>query len=45
LPTTNRVPADLQFTRPIGAWIIVGALCVVTIALWTLVASYFTLHA
>ena len=45
LPSTLRVPTDPEFTRPIGAWIIVGALCVVTIALWTLIASYFTLHA
>ena len=30
--------------RPIGALIIVGALLVVTIALWALVAGFFALH-
>ena len=45
LPPAHRVEAEPEFTRPIGAWIIVGALCVVTVALWALVASFFTLHA
>lgn len=36
---------ELQFARPMGAWVIVGSLFVVVIALWALVASYFSLHA
>lgn len=36
---------DLQFARPMGAWVIVGCLFVVVIALWAMVASYFSLHA
>ena len=36
---------DLQFARPRGAWVIVGALFVVVIGLWAMVASYFSLRA
>ena len=40
------VPApDLQFTRPRGAWVIVGALFFVVIALWALVAVFFSQRA
>ena len=45
LPPARRVSAEPEFSRPVGAWIIVGALCVVTVALWALVAGFFTLHA
>ena len=45
LPPATRVVGEPEFSRPIGAWIIVGALCVVTVALWALVAGFFTLHA
>ena len=36
---------DLDFARPVGAWVIVGALFVVVIALWALVAFYFSMRA
>ena len=36
---------DLSFARPMGAWVIVGALFVVVIALWALVAFYFSTRA
>ena len=36
---------DLQFARPLGAWVIVGALFVVVVALWAMVAIFFSMHA
>ncbi|CUA98974.1 hypothetical protein [Thiomonas bhubaneswarensis] len=36
---------DLHYARPMGTWVIVGALFVVVVGLWTLVAAYFSLHA
>lgn len=33
---------DMEFARPRGAWVIVGALFVVVIALWALVAVFFS---
>lgn len=36
---------DLRFARPMGAWVIVGALFVVVVALWAMVAGYFSMHA
>ncbi len=36
---------DLRFARPMGAWVIVGALFVVVIALWAMVAVFFSAHA
>jgi hypothetical protein len=36
---------DLQFTRPRGAWVIVGALFFVVIALFGLVAMFFSQRA
>ncbi len=38
-------PPDPQFAQPRGAWVIVGALFVVVVALWALVAVYFSIHA
>ncbi len=38
-------PPDLQFARPMGAWVIVGSLFVVVVALWAMVAGFFSLHA
>ena len=36
---------DLQFARPMGAWVIVGALFVVVVALWVMIAVFFSAHA
>ncbi|MBU6511494.1 MAG: hypothetical protein KGR99_04190 [Betaproteobacteria bacterium] len=36
---------DLRFARPMGAWVIVGALFVVVVALWTMIAVFFSAHA
>ncbi len=36
---------DLQFARPMGAWVIVGALFLVVVALWAMVAVFFSMHA
>jgi hypothetical protein len=36
---------ELQFARPMGAWVIVGALFVVVVALWAMVAVFFSAHA
>ena len=36
---------DLHYARPMGAWVIVAALFVVVVGLWTMVATYFSLHA
>ena len=38
-------PPDLQFARPMGAWVIVGALFLVVVALWAMVAVFFSMHA
>ncbi len=44
LPPTHPPSSPPDATRPVGAWIIVGTLFVVTIALWALVAGFFALH-
>lgn len=36
---------DLKFARPLGAWVIVGALFVVVVGLWAMVATFFSMHA
>jgi hypothetical protein len=36
---------EMQFARPLGAWVIVGALFVVVVGLWAMVATYFSIHA
>ncbi len=36
---------DLRFARPMGAWVIVGALFLVVVALWAMVAVFFSAHA
>ncbi|MGC9162596.1 MAG: hypothetical protein ACP5F9_03485 [Thiomonas sp.] len=36
---------DLNYARPMGAWVIVAALFVVVVGLWAMVAAYFSLHA
>jgi hypothetical protein len=36
---------DMHYARPMGAWVIVGALFVVVVSLWTMVATFFSLRA
>lgn len=36
---------DMHFARPMGAWVIVGALFIVVVGLWAAVATYFSIHA
>lgn len=36
---------DMQYARPMGAWVIVAALFIVVVGLWTTVAVYFSIHA
>ncbi len=36
---------DLHVARPMGAWVIVGALFIVVVGLWAAVATYFSIHA
>ena len=44
-PGSYLVRLEGQHKLATMTWLIVGALCVVTVALWALVASFFTLHA
>lgn len=44
-PQADSPMPDLQFARPRGAWVIVGALFIAVVGLWAFVATYFSLRA
>jgi hypothetical protein len=45
VPNAAMPTPELEYARPIGAWVIVAALFVVVVGLWAMVAAYFSLHA
>ena len=45
MPQADSPMPDLQFARPRGAWVIVGALFVAVVGLWAIVATFFSLRA
>jgi hypothetical protein len=45
LAQTDLPMPDMQYARPMGAWVIVAALFIVVVGLWATVAVYFSLHA
>jgi hypothetical protein len=44
-PNAAMPEPDLNYARPMGAWVIVAALFVVVVGMWAMVAAYFSLHA
>lgn len=44
-PQSEMPLPDMHYARPMGAWVIVAALFIVVVGLWSMVAVYFSLHA